>query len=140
MFGISQACASLEITWPIMRKHCFDSSPSHFMPLKRELELTVVGWYLHQKICHKHFYLAKMKLLWPLAKWRMGSTGPATVVICYLIWLCDIAVLITYLISARFSQKVVSSKKPPTSKNLAAHLEILPLTQKNLVAKIATKT
>ena len=42
--------------------------------------------------------------------------------------------------SARFSQKVVSGKKPPTSKNLAAHLEILPLTQKNLVAKIATKT
>ena len=42
--------------------------------------------------------------------------------------------------SARFSQKVVSGKKPPTSKNLAAHLEILPLTPKKLVAKIATKT
>ena len=42
--------------------------------------------------------------------------------------------------SARFSQKVVSGKKPPTSKNLAAHLEILPLTPKKLVAKIANKT
>ena len=42
--------------------------------------------------------------------------------------------------SARFSQKVVSGKKPPTSKNLAAHLEILPLTPKKLVAKFATKT
>ena len=41
--------------------------------------------------------------------------------------------------SARFSQKVVSGKKPPTSENLAAHLEIVPLTAKNLVAKIATK-
>ena len=63
MFGISQARASLEIKWPIMRKHCFDSSQSHFMPLKWELGLTVVGWYLRQKIRHKHFYLAKMKLL-----------------------------------------------------------------------------
>ena len=44
------------------------------------------------------------------------------------------------LSSARFSQKVVSGKKPPTSKNLAAHLEILPLTPQKLVAKIATKT
>ena len=42
--------------------------------------------------------------------------------------------------SARFSQKEVSGKKPPTSKNLAAHLEILPLTPKKLVAKIANKT
>ena len=42
--------------------------------------------------------------------------------------------------SARFSQKVVSGKKPPTSKNLVAHLEILPLTPQKLVAKIATKT
>ena len=42
--------------------------------------------------------------------------------------------------SAQFSQKVVSGKKPPTSKNLAAHLEILPLTPQKLVAKIATKT
>ena len=61
MFGTSQARATLEITWPIMRKHRFDSSHV-FMPLKQELGLTV-GWYLHQKIHHKHFYLAKMKLL-----------------------------------------------------------------------------
>ena len=37
--------------------------------------------------------------------------------------------------SARFSQKVVSGKKPPTSKNLAAHLEILPLTPKKFSGK-----
>ena len=33
-----------------------------------------------------------------------------------------------WLYSARFSQKVVSGKKPPTLKNLAAHLDIVPLT------------
>ena len=32
--------------------------------------------------------------------------------------------------SARFSEKVVSGKKPFTPKNLAVHLEIVPLTQK----------
>ena len=29
MFGIFQAHASLDITWQIMRKHCFDSSQSY---------------------------------------------------------------------------------------------------------------
>ena len=44
MFGTPQARASLEITWPIMRKHRFDSSQSHgfvAFSLKRELGLTV---------------------------------------------------------------------------------------------------
>ena len=44
------------------------------------------------------------------------------------------------MVSARFSQKVVSGKKPPPPKNLAAHLETVPLNPKNLVAKIATKS
>ena len=35
-----------------------------------------LGWYLRQKIHHKHFHLAKMKLLQPLAKWPTGSVGP----------------------------------------------------------------
>ena len=35
-----------------------------------------------------------------------------------------------YRYSARFSQKVVSDKKPPTPKNLAAHLETVPLIPK----------
>ena len=45
-----------------------------------------------------------------------------------------------HLLSARFSQKVVSGKKPPTPKNLAAHLKTMPLTPKNLVAKNATRS
>ena len=65
MFGTSQARASLEITWPLMRKHRFDSSQSHgFVVFScHEAGAWVDGWYLRQKIRHKHFYLAKMILL-----------------------------------------------------------------------------
>ena len=38
---------------------------------------------------------------------------------------------VTLTVSARFSQKVVRGKKPPSPKNLAAHLEKVPLTPKN---------
>ena len=37
--------------------------------------------------------------------------------------------------SARFSQKLVSGKKPPTKKNLAAHLETVPLTPQKFSGK-----
>ena len=40
--------------------------------------------------------------------------------------------------SARFSRKAVSGKKPPALEGLAAHLPIVPLNRKNLLAKIAT--
>ena len=40
-----------------------------------------------------------------------------------------------YMFSARFSQKVVSGKKPPTPKYLAAHFETAPLTQKKFSGK-----
>ena len=43
-------------------------------------------------------------------------------------------------ISARFSRKDVSAKKPTATKNLAAHMPTVPLTQKYLVAKSATKS
>ena len=42
-------------------------------------------------------------------------------------------------VSARFSRKVFSGKKPPAPKNLVAHLPIVPLTPKNLVIKITGK-
>ena len=38
---------------------------------------------------------------------------------------------VTLTVSAQFSQKVVTGKKPPSPKNLVAHMEIVPLTPKN---------